>query len=168
MNWPRRRMTAIRGTTSATADCSLTYSKTSPVSYRSASSGTSMTAHAGSPIPGPSRRWSYARLWPMRSCGMRWISTMSISVKATSISAGNGRAAICASRSSPMPRAYIPSLCRNSTATVSYSTAPTAPSISARWSSGATVQRTGSRRSRLRNMTRTPTAIATAALSARS
>lgn len=71
-----------------------------------------------------------ARLWPMRSCGMRWISTMSISAKAISISAGNGRAAICASRSSPMPRAYIRSPCRNSIVTVSCSTAPTAPSIS--------------------------------------
>ena len=66
------------------------------------------------------------------SCGMRWISTMSISAKAISISAGNGRAVICASRSSPMPRAYIRSPCRNSIVTVSCSNTPTAPSISAR------------------------------------
>lgn len=109
-----------------------------------------------------------ARLWPMRSCGMRWISTMSISAKAISISAGNGRAAICASRSSPMPRAYIRSPCRSSTATVSYSTAPTARSISARWPSGNTVPRTGSRRSRPLNTIPTHGATATAALSARS
>ena len=93
--------------------------------------------------PARSRRWSFARIWQMRLCDMRWISTMSISGKAISTTAVNGRAAMSVSPFFAMPRAYIPFPCRNSTGIKTFLIAQMERLILTVCSSGNTIRRTG-------------------------